>query len=53
MKLATACSFCDFKKHCWSSSNNGAGLRAFKYSNGVRYLTSVASTPDVEEVFET
>lgn len=50
MKLAAGCSFCDFKKHCWSGANNGHGLRAFKYSNGVRYLTSVNKTPDVEEI---
>ena len=49
-KLAVGCVFCGFKKKCWADANGGQGLRAFKYSNGVRYLTTVAKTPDVEEV---
>jgi hypothetical protein len=49
-KLVIGCVFCAYKKECWKDANNGAGLRAFKYSNGVRYLTNVARTPDVEEV---
>ena len=43
-KLSTGCMFCGYKKKCWDN------LRAFKYSNGVRILTHVAKTPDVEEV---
>lgn len=49
-KLAIGCVFCGYKKKCWADANGGQGLRAFKYSNGVRYLTTVAKTPDVEEV---
>jgi len=49
-KLAVGCVFCGFKKKCWADANGGQGLRAFKYSNGVRYLATVAKTPDVEEV---
>jgi len=49
-KLAVGCVFCSFKKKCWADANGGQGLRAFKYSNGVRYLATVAKTPDVEEV---
>jgi len=49
-KLAIGCVFCSFKKKCWADANGGHGLRAFQYSNGVRYLTTVAKTPDVEEV---
>lgn len=49
-KLAVGCTFCDFKKECWKHTNNGKGLRAFKYSNGVRYLTEVYNEPEVEEV---
>ena len=49
-KLVVGCVFCPYKKKCWSDANGGQGLRAFKYSNGVRYLTTVAKTPDVEEV---
>lgn len=49
-KLVIGCVFCAYKKECWKDANNGEGLRAFKYSNGVRYLTTVARTPDVEEI---
>ena len=49
-KLVIGCVFCAYKKECWKDANNGEGLRAFKYSNGVRYLTNVARTPDVEEI---
>ena len=49
-KLVIGCVFCAYKKECWKDANNGQGLRAFKYSNGVRYLTNVARTPDVEEI---
>ena len=50
MKLATICSYCDFKRDCWRDSNHGAGLRTFIYSNGPRYLTQVGREPDVLEV---
>lgn len=43
-KLSTGCMYCGYKTKCWDN------LRAFKYSNGVRILTHVAKTPDVEEV---
>jgi len=43
-KLAIGCVFCGYKTKCWDN------LRAFKYSNGLRYLTKVAREPDVEEV---
>ena len=43
-KLAIGCVFCGYKTKCWDN------LRAFKYSNGVRYLTQVSKTPDVEEI---
>ena len=49
-KLAIGCVFCPYKKKCWADANGGAGLRAFKYSNGVRYMTQVAKTPNVEEL---
>lgn len=45
-KLGTECSYCPFKQECWP------GLRTFIYSNGPRYLTTVARTPDVYEVKE-
>lgn len=49
-KLAIGCVFCSYKKKCWADANGGKGLRAFKYSNGIRYLTTVAKTPNVEEL---
>lgn len=44
MKLDKGCSFCPYKKKCWEN------LRAFKYSDGIRYLTTVVSEPKVEEL---
>lgn len=43
-KLDKSCSFCPFKKKCWP------GLRAFKYSDGIRYLTIIVNEPRVEEI---
>lgn len=44
MKLANGCSYCPFKHLCFPN------LRAFKYANGVRYLTHVEKEPRVEEI---
>lgn len=44
MKLDKGCEWCPYKKLCYP------GLRAFKYSDGVRYLTSVVKEPRVEEI---
>ena len=44
MKLPTPCSYCAHKFRCHP------GLRTFIYSNGPRFLTTVAKTPDVPEV---
>jgi hypothetical protein len=49
MKLAKGCSWCKYKYKCHSDSNDGAGLRTFKYSNGLAYLTEVVAEPKVEE----
>lgn len=43
-KLHNICNYCAFKKSCYPQ------LRAFKYSNGTKYLTYVAKLPNVEEV---
>lgn len=43
-KLDRGCIFCPFKKKCWP------GLRAFKYSDGVRYLTKIVKEPKTEEI---
>lgn len=44
LKLDKGCVFCPYKKKCWDN------LRAFKYSDGVRYLTTVVNEPKVEEI---
>jgi hypothetical protein len=49
-KLGTQCSYCAFKKPCWSDANDGVGLRTFLYSGRPRFLTEVRRTPDVHEV---
>ena len=49
MKLAKGCSWCKYKYKCHSDSNDGTGLRTFKYSNGLAYLTEVVAEPKVEE----
>lgn len=46
MKLATGCSYCQFKKQCWP------GVRKFAYSGQVRYLTEVVNEPKVPELFD-
>lgn len=49
-KLAIGCVYCPYKDDCWQFANGGQGLRKFKYSNGIRYLTQVGKVPDVQEV---
>ena len=46
MKLASGCSFCPYKAHCFPES------RAFAYSYGIKYLTKVVKTPNVTEIVE-
>lgn len=47
--LATGCSYCNHKFHCWSDANNGTGLRTFGYSTGPKYFTHVEREPRVVE----
>jgi hypothetical protein len=49
MKLSKGCSWCRYKHDCYKDSNDGQGLRTFKYSAGMTYLTEVVSVPKVEE----
>ena len=44
MKLSKGCAYCPFKEKCFP------GLRKFKYSDGIRYLTKVVKEPKVEEL---
>ena len=50
MKLPRGCFFCRHKLECHKDSNNGKGLRVFKYSKGLSYLTQVVKEPRVEEI---
>lgn len=50
MRLPTGCTYCPYKHDCWTDANEGKGLRAFRYSNGLKYFTKVVSEPRVEEV---
>lgn len=49
-KLNRSCVFCPHKFECWKDSNDGKGLRVFKYSKGPMYLTTVVAEPRVEEI---
>mgnify|MGYP003134878080 CR=1 FL=1 len=51
-KLAAGCAYCDFKVECWKDSNNGKGLRKFKYSNGSRFFTKVVKRPQKDIIEE-
>ena len=50
MKLSKGCNWCKYKFKCYADSNDGKGLRTFKYSNGLAYLTEVVVEPKVEEL---
>ena len=49
-KLHKNCGWCNYKHECFKSSNDGKGLRIFKYSKGNSYLTKVVVKPKVPEV---
>jgi hypothetical protein len=49
MKLNKNCNYCPHKFDCYADANGGQGLRGFKYSNGITYLTHVEVAPRVEE----
>ena len=50
MKIHKNCVYCPYKYECFKDSNNGQGLRTFKYASKLEYLTKVVSTPRVEEI---
>ena len=50
MKLAKGCNWCKYEYECYKNSNDGDGLRTFKYSNGLTHLTEVVVEPKVEEL---
>ena len=51
-KLGMGCVFCDFKKVCWADSNDGEGLKGYKYAAMPfpLYLTEVVKAPRVDEI---
>lgn len=51
-KLGVNCSYCAFRKDCWSDANNGRGLRTFLYYGGPMFLTHVAREPNVKEIID-
>ena len=50
MKLPRECTFCPYKFTCRASSNDGKGLRVFKYAKGPVYFTKIVKEPNVEEL---
>jgi hypothetical protein len=52
MRIAKNCVYCPHKFECHKDSNDGEGLRVFKYSKGPMYFTKVVKKPKVDEVYE-
>ena len=50
MKLPRGCFYCRHKNECHADANDGKGLRVFKYSKGLMYLTKVEKEPNVLEI---
>ena len=50
MKLPMDCVYCPHKFKCYKDSNEGKGLRVFKYAKGNVYFTEIKNMPNVEEV---
>jgi len=50
MKLPRGCTYCRHKNECHKDANDGKGLRVFKYSKGLMYLTKVEKEPNVLEI---
>jgi len=44
------CNYCPHIEECRKDSNDGMGIRKFKYSNGVKYFTEVLKEPKVDEI---
>ena len=50
MKIARGCTWCRHKFVCHSDANEGKGLRVFRYSKKLEYLTHGVKLPRVTEV---
>lgn len=49
-RLPVQCSYCSFKFHCHRNSNEGAGLQAYSYSGGPKFLTKIVREPEVSNI---
>lgn len=47
-QLDMPCRYCDWKKECWSNTNNGQGLIEYIYSNGPKWFTKIVKEPRVD-----
>ena len=50
MKLPIGCSYCPFKKDCYSDANDGKGLRTFLYYKGPVDFAVIEKEPNVQEL---
>ena len=50
LKLPVGCVYCSHKFICHADSNDGNGLRVFKYANSNVFMTKVVNQPKVEEI---
>jgi hypothetical protein len=50
--LKKECGYCPFHKECWKDSNDGRGLRTFKYSTGYKHFVKIVKEPRVEEILD-
>ena len=50
MKLPKQCVYCRHKLTCHKDSNNGEGLRVFKYAKNLAFFTTVVKEPRVQEI---
>ena len=50
MKLAKGCTWCKYKHECFKDSNEGEGLKSYKYANGIVHFTKIESEPNVPEI---
>ena len=50
LMLPIACSYCPHKQECWAHTNNGKGLRTFKYGHKPIHFTDIKREPKVPEM---
>lgn len=47
--LKSPCTYCKHKQECWKEANDGKGLLAYEYADGIKYFTNVAKEPRVDK----